>query len=48
MAFTVSLYDELGLSRVIANPARNQQAARIANPDSKRGSVSDLSNRYSE
>ncbi len=49
------LYDELGFSHVIANPARNQQAARIlkeivmariANPESKRSSVIDLSSRF--
>ncbi len=49
------LYDELGFDHVIANPERNQQAARIlkeivtariANPESKRGSVIDLSSRF--
>ncbi|GMT44045.1 MAG: transposase [bacterium] len=49
------LYDELGFDRVMPNPARNKQASRIlkeivlsriANPESKRGSVLDLAGRF--
>ena len=45
------LYDELGFNSIITNPARNKRSqealkeivlARVANPDSKRGSVSSL------
>ena len=45
------LYDALGFNRIITNPARNKRSqealkeivlARVANPDSKRGSVSSL------
>ena len=45
------LYDELGFNGIITNPARNRRSqealkeivmARVANPDSKRGSVSNL------
>jgi len=45
------LYDELGFNTIIANPARNKRSiealkeivlARVANPDSKRASVSNL------
>lgn len=49
------LYDELGFNRVIANPARNVASnralkeivlARVANPDSKRGSVLNLEENF--
>jgi len=49
------LYDELGFDRVIGNKARNARAigilkeivlARIANPDSKRGSVFNLEENF--
>nr|WP_172127373.1 IS1634 family transposase [Arcobacter acticola] len=49
------LYDELKVGSIIANPARNVSVAkifkemvisRIANPDSKRGSVADLEEKY--
>jgi|GEM_PF-98307 len=49
------LYDELGFNRVLANPARNVASthtlkeivlARIANPDSKRGSVLNLAENF--
>jgi len=45
------LYDELGFNSIITNPARNKRSqealkeivlARVANPDSKRGSVCNL------
>ena len=45
------LYDELGFNTIITNPARNKRSiealkeivlARVANPDSKRASVSNL------
>ena len=49
------LYDELGFNKVLKNPARNVASAkalreivlsRIANPDSKRGSVSNLEENF--
>jgi len=49
------MYDELGFNRILANPARNVASnrtlkeivlSRVANPDSKRGSVLDLENNY--
>jgi len=49
------MYDELGFDRILANPARNVASnkilkeivlSRVANPDSKRGSVLDLENNY--
>jgi len=49
------MYDELGFDRILANPARNIASnrtlkeivlSRVANPDSKRGSVLDLQENY--
>ncbi len=49
------LYDELGFSKILANPARNVASnralkeivlARVANPDSKRGSVISLEENF--
>lgn len=49
------LYDELKVSSIFANPVRNKSAvnvlkqivlARIANPDSKRGSVNSLNSKF--
>lgn len=49
------LYDELGFSKILANPARNVASnralkeivlARVANPDSKRGSVINLEENF--
>ena len=49
------LYDEIGFSHTISNPARNRKTsntlkeivlARIANPESKRASVSDLEENF--
>ncbi len=49
------LYDELGFGRIIANPARNKRSiqalreivlARVANPQSKRGSVLTLEENF--
>ena len=49
------LYDELGFNKVLKNPARNVASAkalreivlsRIANPDSKRGSVNNLEENF--
>lgn len=49
------LFDELGLNKVLANPARNESAvnlfkqivlARVANPDSKRESVNMLNENF--
>lgn len=49
------LYDELGLNRIITNPARNKRSiealkeivlARVANPDSKRSSVANLEKNF--
>ena len=49
------LYDELGFNKVLANPARNVSSrnalkeivlARVANPDSKRGSVINLEENF--
>ena len=49
------LYDELGFNKVLANPARNVAStnalkemvlARVANPDSKRGSVLNLEENF--
>ena len=49
------MYDELGFDRIIANPARNVASnkilkeivlSRVANPDSKRGSVLDLEENF--
>jgi len=49
------LYDELGFNRIITNPARNVASnralkeiilARVANPDSKRGSVLNLEENF--
>ena len=49
------LYDELGFNSIITNPARNKRSiealkeivlARVANPDSKRGSVNNLEENF--
>jgi transposase len=49
------LYDELGFNGLIGNPARNKRSiealkeivlARVANPDSKRGSVNNLETNF--
>jgi len=49
------MYDELGFDRIISNPARNVKSnktlkemvlSRVANPNSKRGSVLDLQENY--
>jgi len=49
------MYDELGFNHILTNPARNVASnkilkeivlSRVANPDSKRGSVVDLENNY--
>jgi len=49
------MYDELGFDRILANPARNVASnkilkeivlSRVANPDSKRGSVLDLEENF--
>ena len=49
------MYDELGFDKILANPARNVASSRtlkeivlsrVANPDSKRGSVLDLEENY--
>ena len=49
------LYDELGFKSIIGNPARNKRSqealkeivlARVANPDSKRGSVHNLETNF--
>ncbi len=49
------MYDELGFDRIISNPARNVASnkilkeivlSRVANPDSKRGSVLDLEENF--
>ena len=49
------MYDELGFDRILANPARNAASnrtlkeivlSRVANPDSKRGSVLDLEKNF--
>ena len=49
------LYDELGFNSIIGNPARNRRSqealkeivlARVANPDSKRASVSSLETNF--
>jgi len=49
------LYDEMGFNKVLENPVRNKASARIlkeivlariANPDSKRGSVDSLANDF--
>ena len=49
------MYDELGFGRILANPARNVASnkilkeivlSRVANPDSKRGSVLDLEENF--
>ena len=49
------LYDELGFNKILANPARNVASnralkeivlARVANPDSKRGSVINLEENF--
>jgi transposase len=49
------MYDELGFNRILANPARNVKSnkilkeivlSRVAHPDSKRGSVSELQEKF--